>query len=43
MRWRVQFGINSTSGVWKCCQTWTSRLGESILAIFSNTASTINP
>jgi hypothetical protein len=34
MRWRVQFGINSTSDVWKFCQNWTSRRGESNLANF---------
>ena len=34
MRWRVQLGINSTSDVWKFCQNWTSRWGESNLANF---------
>ena len=34
MRWRVQLGINSTSDVWKFCQNWTSRRGESNLANF---------
>ena len=34
MRWRVQFGINSTRDVWKFCQNWTSRRGESNLANF---------
>jgi hypothetical protein len=34
MRWRVQLGINSTSDVWKFCQNWTSRRGESYLANF---------
>ena len=43
MRWRVQFGINSTSDVWKFCQNWTSRRGESDLAKFSNITSIINP
>ena len=28
MRWRVQFGINSASDVWKFCQNWTSRRDE---------------
>jgi hypothetical protein len=26
----VQLGINSTRDVWKFCQNWTSRRGESI-------------
>ena len=43
MRWRVQFGINSTSDVWKFCQNWTSRRGESDLAKFPNITSIINP
>jgi hypothetical protein len=30
----VQLGINSTSDVWKFCQNWTSRRGESNLANF---------
>jgi hypothetical protein len=34
MRWRVQLGINSTSDVWKFCQNWTSRRGESNLENF---------
>jgi hypothetical protein len=34
MRWLVQLGINSTSDVWKSCQNWTSRRGESNLANF---------
>jgi hypothetical protein len=34
MRWRVQLGINSTSDVWRFCQNWTSRRGESNLANF---------
>jgi hypothetical protein len=34
MRWRVQLGINSTSDVWKFCQNWTNRRGESNLANF---------
>jgi hypothetical protein len=33
MRWRVQLGINSTSGVWKFCQNWTSRRGEFIISM----------
>ena len=24
MRWRVQLGINSASGVWMFCKNWTS-------------------
>ena len=43
MRWRVQFGINSTSDVWKFCQNWTSRRGESDLEKFPNITSIINP
>ena len=44
MRWRVRFGINGTSSdVWKFCQNWTSRRGESDLAKFPNIASIINP
>jgi hypothetical protein len=31
---RVQLGINTTSEVWKFCQNWTSRRGESNLANF---------
>ena len=42
MRMSVQFGINSTSDVWKFCQNWTSRRGESNLAKFPNITSTIN-
>ena len=43
MRWRVQFGINSTSGVSRFCQSWTSRRGESNLAKFPNIMGTISP
>jgi hypothetical protein len=30
----VQLGINSTRDVWKFCQNWTSRWGESNLENF---------
>ena len=43
MRWRVQFGINSTSDVWKLCQNWLRRRGENDLAKFPNITSIINP
>jgi hypothetical protein len=37
----VQLGINSTSDVWKFCQNWTSRWGESNLANFQTSRITL--